>query len=393
MDLIRWEYLPTGMAVAIHLLIMGSLCWAMLRHRRRPPAVIDLAARVSLLKPLAGADDELAKNLSSFAAIDYPSFEILLGVASTSDPAFSAAQAFVREHPKVDARIVITDSSAALNPKISQLVALDRQATGSIVVISDSNVRVAPSYLFSMVRELSVEGTGLVTSVFAGKGETTLGAALENLQLGVAVAPGVIASAVLSPRPLTVVKSMGMRRRDLVRLGGFRSLGNYLAEDHVLGRRFIEAGFRVRTSLDPVDNYNVACSVRRTLERHARWAKMRRVISPFAFLFEPFLSPLTIATLTALMVPSRATLALVMATAILQVMTAFVALRILRGNALAWYYAPLEIVRTGLVFWCWARALLSRRVSWRGHAFTLARDTVIVPLEAGPWAQRRHSWR
>ena len=67
--------------------------------------------------------------------------------------------------------------------------ALDAASNGEVTVISDANVRVARSYLWSLVNELERrgDGGGLVTSVVAGTGERTLGAALENLQLGALV--------------------------------------------------------------------------------------------------------------------------------------------------------------------------------------------------------------
>jgi hypothetical protein len=50
---------------------------------------VDRAPRVTLFKPLAGRDDDLDANLESFARIDYPSFEILFGVASPETRRFS----------------------------------------------------------------------------------------------------------------------------------------------------------------------------------------------------------------------------------------------------------------------------------------------------------------
>jgi len=47
--------------------------------RRSPPQKTARRPLVSILKPLAGLDDELAENLASFAALDYPAFEIILG--------------------------------------------------------------------------------------------------------------------------------------------------------------------------------------------------------------------------------------------------------------------------------------------------------------------------
>ena len=106
---------------------------------------------------------------------------MLLGVASWDDPAVPTARAFLRRHPKLDARLIVTDPEAARNPKVAQLLGLDRHATGEVIVISDSNVRVPRSYLWSLVHTLTPD-VGMVTSVIVGTGERTLGAALKNLR-------------------------------------------------------------------------------------------------------------------------------------------------------------------------------------------------------------------
>ena len=226
----------TAASFALYGAMMALFVCAMLKRRLHHPAAVHRAPRVTILKPLAGLDDDLEDNLESFAWIDYPSFEILFGIASLSDPAHPEVRSFIVRHPKIDARIVVTDPDAAINPKVAQLIGLNRVATGEIYVISDSNVRVAPTYLWSLVGELSDEHVGMVTSLFAGTGERTLGAALENLQLCASTIPGYVAMNAVSPRPLTVGKSMAIRRRDLARLGGFSPVGDVLAEDHALGR-------------------------------------------------------------------------------------------------------------------------------------------------------------
>ena len=131
-----------GLSSAAYALTLGAFFEARSRARASPRTSAR-APRVSVLKPLAGIDDELDANLESFARLDYPSFELLLGVASEDDPAFRVATDFVARHPRLEARVVVTDASLARNPKVAQLVALERVASGSLLVISDSNVRVA----------------------------------------------------------------------------------------------------------------------------------------------------------------------------------------------------------------------------------------------------------
>jgi ceramide glucosyltransferase len=371
----------TAASLVLYGAMMALFMRAMLKRRVQSGVTLDRAPRVTIFKPLAGHDDDLEANLESFARIDYPSFEILLGVASPADPAYPAARRFATRHARIGARVVITDPEAAINPKVAQLVGLERVATGELYVISDSNVRVRPGYLWSLAAALADERVGMVTSLFAGAGERTLGAALENLQLCASIVPGYVAMNAVSPRPLTVGKSMAMRRRDLARLGGFAPVGDVLAEDHALGRRFLDAGFLVRTSLDTVENRNVACSLMRTVERHTRWSKLRRALFPAGFAAEPILTPIIVATAAAGLVPGKLTAAIFGATCLVQTASALIAVRVLRGRWLAWWYAPLEVMRSYVTFFCWLRASVSLRLEWRGHAFRLTRGSVIVRVE------------
>jgi ceramide glucosyltransferase len=368
---------------------MMSLFFRALWSRRRldvrpPPLDPTRAPTVSVLKPLAGWDDDLEENLESFARVEYPSFEILLGLASTSDSAYPTARRFVARHPELDARIVITDPDAAINPKVAQLMGLDRAAKGALYVISDSNVRVRPSYLASMVGELTADRVGIVTSVFVGAGERTLGAALENLHLCASSAPGLLAMNSVARRSLIVGKSMGLHRKDLARLGGFASVGQFLAEDQVLGRRLQDAGLAARTSVDVVENRNVACSMARTVERHTRWAKLRRWLFPPGFALEPVLSPIVMATVGWVIAPSKLTAIVLAAVCVLQTACALVAVRLARGSSMAWWYAPLEVVRSYLALVCWFRGWGTRRVAWRGHPFELGPGSLITPVPVQP---------
>jgi ceramide glucosyltransferase len=391
----------TSASIAMYVAMMGLFIRAVLVRRsgraRRAASrhAGEGAPRVSIFKPLAGADDDLDANLESFAGLDYPSFEILFGVASRADPALRVARAFAARHPEVDVAIVVTEPAAAINPKVAQLVGLERRASGEIYVISDSNVRVRPGYLRSMVGELDDPRVGIVTSLFSGAGERSLGAAIENLQICASTAPGYAAMDAVSRwsedrfghsgasvRPLTVGKSMAVRRRDLLRLGGFGTVGNVLAEDHVLGARLMDAGFLARLSNEIVENRNVMCSIRGTLERHTRWAKTRFSLFPYVYPFEPLLTPILVATLGLALAPGRAAAALWLAASLTQMAGAVIAVRLLRGSPIAWYQAPLEIVRSFLAVLCWGRACVSRRITWRGHSFVVQRGSTIVPAPA-----------
>ena len=177
---------------------------------------------------------------------------------------------------------------------VTRTAALDK-IPGSDQLVEKATARnphkrlTTPEDVAACLVELARPGTGLVTSVIAGTGERTLGAALENLQLATVVAPAVVLSNV-TRRPFTIGKSMAIWRRDLAKIGGFSAFSDVLAEDHVLGDAVLALGLAIRTSLAPIENRNVACSTRRTLERHARWAKIRKSLS-LGFWGEPLGAP------------------------------------------------------------------------------------------------------
>jgi ceramide glucosyltransferase len=128
--------LPVATSVAVYGTVFGAFGVAVRRRRRQGSPPLDRAPRVTVLKPVAGVDEDLRENLESFARLDYPAFELLIGVADPRDPAVEVAYAFLRAHPELDARIVHTDPDAAINPKVAQLLGLERQATGEMSVHS-----------------------------------------------------------------------------------------------------------------------------------------------------------------------------------------------------------------------------------------------------------------
>lgn len=384
----------SSISALIYLVMHVAFHWRVLRDRSATPAAHSNALhRVSILKPLAGDDDELAQNLSSFASLAHPNYELLLGVASRADAAWPIATRFVASNPGLRARVVLTDPNAASNPKVAQLLGLLAHATGEVVVISDANVRVPEDYLQHLCRTLALPNTGLVTSTIVGMGELGLGAALENLQMTAQIAPGVAALDTLTPTTISIGKSMAMRRVDLARIGGLESVADLLAEDHMLGVQFAKAGFKVRVCTQPVFNFNVHTPARRSIERHARWAKMRRCISPLSFYFEPLLVPVVVATLAILIAPSRTTALMFAACAFIQLLGSSLAIMRLRGSFHS-IFIPLEIARTYIHFYTWLCAVLSLRVNWRGHPFVLGADSRLfsVPESSrGSRARRRTS--
>ncbi len=374
--------LPTAISASLYAIASTTFLASMLR--RRPVPRLTVHPRVSILKPVAGADDELRENLETFTDLDYPAYEILIGIASRTDPAVPVVEAFVAAHPEIEARLVWTTPArgAVVNPKVAQLIDLTAAARGSVLVVSDANVHVPRTYLRSVVGALLCPGVGLVSSVIAGTGERTFGAALENAQLAASVAPAVVTGHKLAGRPITVGKSMAMRKADLELVGGWEAVGGVLAEDDVLGQLFHAQGFSVELNLDPVFNRNVRATALRTVERHSRWSKMRRGIVPACFAFEPLLWPFVIASLVWCVAPSALSGKLVLCALALQMIGALMFHTLLHARR-PFLLAAIEPARAAAGFAAWLLAVASRRVSWRGNVFICGEGSKLIPV-AGP---------
>jgi len=263
LDLALWDLWDLGFAGLV-LLAAASVLATAATHacvhwtlRRRGRARSRYAPAISILKPLKGADEGLHRNLSSLAAQQYPGrFEIVLGAADADDPALAVAQRVRAEFPHVDIRIVPGRSGPGLNPKVANLEALSRAARYSHWLVSDSNVRVGPSYLRETAAELDDPRVGLVSNVLVGVGERSFGAAMENLHLGTFVASAVCGADVLAGHPCVVGKSMLMSRDALACVGGWASVRDVLGEDYLLGTAFKRAGYRVALSSHVITTTN-----------------------------------------------------------------------------------------------------------------------------------------
>ena len=379
-------------AAAVSIAARSILCTcALLRLRRRLPAAAEMPP-VSVLKPLCGVDEGLLDNLRSLARQDYPGgFELVLGATDADDPALVVARRLQREHPEVAMTIVVGDPEAAINRKVANLVGLAAAARHGVLVVSDSNVRVGPDYLRAMAAELAQPGVGLVGNLIAGDHERGAGGVLESLQLNGFIAGSVSGAASLLGHPCVIGKSMMLRRADLDKIGGWAAVGDVLGEDYMMGRAFERAGMRVVISSYVVRTVVGRWSIARFVQRHLRWAQMRRWIAPGVFVLEPLMSPtpwmLTLAWCAArgggaLGLAPVSWLGLAMLGALWALGLEALQARALRGHALRLRELALVPLKDVAMLAIWSMAWVRRAVSWRGHAYRIGPDSRLVPIGA-----------
>ena len=100
----RWIVLVITAAAAAYQLL--AILAALSRKFRRSAATSGFTPRVSILKPVRGADPGFYEAIRSNAVEDYPDFEILFGVASSADSAIPHIERLAREFPERRIRLV-----------------------------------------------------------------------------------------------------------------------------------------------------------------------------------------------------------------------------------------------------------------------------------------------
>ena len=283
--------LVTASIWSIHLaLLLCGFFFSMRKLKTLSPFEAKSLRPVSILKPLCGAEDGLEQNLESFFHLDYPNYEIIFALATPQDPARPIIERLLKKYPKSPARLKISSLKIGKNPKINNLFWGFTHCKYPLVLISDSNVRVAPTYLHSMVPLLK-EDVGVVTSAISGVGAKTFGASLESVYLNTYLLRWIHLSNFLG-NPIVMGKSMLFRKSDLIQCGGIHALSNLIAEDYGASSMSRRLGLKVVVMDRPIDQYLGAFSFKAFWGRHIRWGRIRKSCEYGLFLAEPFSSAL-----------------------------------------------------------------------------------------------------
>jgi len=327
---------------------------------------------VSVLKPLSGADSELHQNLKSFFEQDHPQFELVFGATDATDPALDTVARLQREFPTTRCRVVTHTGGAALNPKVRNLLGMLPHARHDLILISDSNVRAPRHYLSELVRVHEQSGAGIVTNLFAGSDENTLGGALENVQLNGFCAAGA-ALPTLSGDAAVIGKSTLFSHTTLNALGGLERLSCVLAEDFILGKMFENGGKRVVFAPTVLCSPNRQLKLGASLARHLRWSMLRFRLRPVAAVLEPVTSPLAMLPFAWLLFgPWSVAWAILLL--VLRDVGGWV---VLRGLERAWLPLVLSPLRELCALAIWCVAPLKRHITWRGRRLRLSAGTLL----------------
>jgi ceramide glucosyltransferase len=223
-----------------------------LRKRREDRAAATFLPGLSVLKPLHGMEPGLERNIESFFEQDYPEFELLFCARQESDEGVQLARRVGARYPQVEARYV-TCGEPTLNfhnAKVYSLAKLDSVARHDLFITSDADVRVRKDYLRRMAQNLKDPRVGLASCVYLGTTDAGpkagFSAQLDAVGKSVEMTSGVLVADMLEGTKFALGVSMAVRKESFRKAGGFEELGQFYADDFVLGNRLAAQGVGVR---------------------------------------------------------------------------------------------------------------------------------------------------
>jgi ceramide glucosyltransferase len=217
-----------------------------LRRRREERAGADYLPALSVLKPLHGTEAGMEQNFESFFEQDYPNFELLFCARHETDEGLQLARRVGARYPQVDARYVTCGEPMPKfhNAKVYSLEKLDFAAKNDLFITSDADVRVQSNYLRRMVQTLKDPHVGLASCVYLGTAHEGAGFAsqLDAVGKSVEMTSGVLVADMIEGTKFALGATMAVRRKSFQDVGGFSELGQFYADDFVLGNRLAAQG-------------------------------------------------------------------------------------------------------------------------------------------------------
>ena len=340
--------------LAGHLMTTGLYLHRVLRSAKRSGTIGQ--PRISLLRPVCGSDPFDEETLRSSFRLQYPDYQVIFCAPDATDPSVPLVRRLIREHPLIEARLLIGIDPVTGNPKLNNLSKGWRGASAEWVCMADSNLLLPPDYL-SRIVEAWGSDTGLVSSPpigirpvgFAGSLECAF---LNSNQARLQFASDSIGNGFAQGKTLFWNKAM------LEKAGGITILGTNLAEDVAATKVTRMLGKKVSLTHLPFAQPIGRRSLNQVWDRQLRWSRVRRDGFPLIFCAASFVLGLSPALLVGFL-------------------AIWYAAEVLLMRHAGWPAGPQDIaalvVRDLSMPALWAATFLRRGIEWRGNAMDVPR--------------------
>ncbi|HYL64775.1 MAG TPA: glycosyltransferase [Candidatus Methylomirabilis sp.] len=254
-------------------------------HRNRPSnEAAAYTPAVSNLKPIRGLDNEAYENFKSYCRQDYPDYELLFAIGDGDEAVVEVIERLKSEFPQRRIRVIHVSGHTAPNDKVVKLKRLVNEAQNEVLVINDSDVRVRPDYLRSVVAPLSNPAVGAVTCMYVSTHEHTFLQKLQSIGMMCDFYPGILVAWQLDGVKFAFGQTIVTTRKNLAGFGGYAALENRPADDLLVGRLVAEQGLRVELLPYAVETVADFRSFGEFFFKRLRWMTVMRHMRPWGHL-------------------------------------------------------------------------------------------------------------
>lgn len=375
-------------AYAIYTFFAHLFTWWYFARRDPSNLSTEWEPPVSIIKPTKGVDQSALVNFRSFCEQTYSSeYEILFCVEEPADPSVPVINRIIEEYPDRNIRLIFSDPKDTRSfGKLKNMIAGFRESTYDVVIFSDSDARVPPSFLRETVTSVSSPKIGISFGAPAYQGSENWAAALTSVSVN---------AFVLRLAPLCLMKlfdgavgtTMVTRREVIEQIGGLEQLGWQIADDIQLARIIHTYGYDIHLLKQPARVSHRRDSFRAWWSHVHRWLVIIRHYLPVHFwlmsLMDLNLWWALIYFLIALVQHRNIAVAAGLVLLVLSIAwlsTVVVNLRFARNAALwrfLWVVPIQEFLRLPLLI----HSCLTSEIVWRGRKLRINSDCTIRIVE------------
>jgi ceramide glucosyltransferase len=361
-------------------------------QRRQAQSIPDVSLpAVSLLKPVHGAESRLRENIESFFRLDYPKYEIIFAADLEDNAGLAVVREICARYPHIPTHIVITGQPPWPNPPAYAFFRMAEHAENEILVTSDSDVFVDPSYLRDVVPPMLDPKNGMLTCVYRGKNAGGFWSGVHAIGMSVEMTAGVVTANLLEGMKFGLGPTIVVRRDALDKIGGFAVIADYFANDFVIGNLIEKNDYNIVLSRHIIDHVVSPLTFRRVWQHEARWAKSTRWSRPWGHLFSGLIyaMPYGILGFVAALLLGQvwlgiALLALAFANRIIESWVIGWGITRDRASRSLWRYPLRDLL--GFFVWC-ASYIGGPRTIWRNVPYDLTPDGRIALRDGQPQGQ------
>jgi ceramide glucosyltransferase len=366
-----------------YLLVLYSSRRFFRSSKDRPSKNLDFAPPISNLKPVRGLDPEAYENYASFCRQDYPNYELIFCVGDRNDPAVPVLEKLMRDFPERRIRILFGSGRSAINDKVAKLVRMVNEAENEFLVISDSDVRVEPNYLRTVVAPLRDPKVGCATCFYVSIHDESFVQHLQSIGMYSDFYPGVLVARQLDGIKFTLGPTIVTTRSHLAGFGGYETIENKPADDLLVGRLIAQQGLKVELlpyAVQTVPDYD---SPRALFSKRLRWMTVMRHMRPWGHVGLALTQGLPWSLAVAMTHPPGIGLAYFGAYLGFRVaMTWLVGVWGLQQRGL-WKKMPLIVLWDATAFVIWLLTFGRNSIRWRNVDYRI-REGMLVPATPSP---------